>query len=416
MPTFHDPLADAAEASEALRGLAHASRVFDDPADTYTVFGDLTAGLRSLRQVLDQLANAHLSHQGRAFDDNGNPATGAVDALAAADELHEAGTLLDQAHDRLSAAFSHSGRIAWHAQPTPEQAAVRERLAARLDGDPTTATTTVKAGTLTLAVWPDTPVGEHQRYAYRITDTTTGQELEGRDLFTGAGTPVEPDRALRDLATFLSAAGETHQYALDHPGSGPENEGLFPAWVAEAARTNTDALVELSEHGPTDSSDPGPARVGRRWLNVVFLQGDEADAVLDLIDRSGADAAIEHLKGWDYGDETTEAALENGYVYDDQPPSIGTDQTVTSSEYAVTYNHALGHVGLYRQLDTPSDPVLLNDPPVPASISTGPSPHAQQAASVHGGREARRAALGADRDWFTTPSRSSAGSGRGLGL
>ena len=39
MPTFHDPLADAAEASEALRGLAHASRVFDDPADTYAVFG-----------------------------------------------------------------------------------------------------------------------------------------------------------------------------------------------------------------------------------------------------------------------------------------------------------------------------------------------------------------------------------------
>lgn len=42
MPTFRDPLTDAAEASEAMRGLAHASRVFDDPADTYTVFGDLT--------------------------------------------------------------------------------------------------------------------------------------------------------------------------------------------------------------------------------------------------------------------------------------------------------------------------------------------------------------------------------------
>lgn len=414
MPTFHDPLADAAEASEALRGLAHASRVFEDPTDTYRVFGELVSGVRSLRQVLDQLANTHLNARDRAFDDDGNPAAGAASALATADELHQAGTLLDQAYDRLDAAFTHSGRIAWHPAPVVDRDAQRERLAARLDGDPTTAITTVQAGTLTLAVWPDAPVGEHQRYAYRITDSTTGQAVEGRDLFTGAGTPVEPDRALRDLATFLSTAGEARQYALDHPGSSPENEGLFPAWVGEAARTNTDALAELSEHGPTNSSDPGPAQAGRRWLNVVFLQSEEADAVLDLIDRDGTDAVIEHLKGWDYGTETTDAALENGYVYDDQPPASGTDRTVTSSEYTVTYNHALGHVGLYRQLDTPPDPALLNDPPVPTSIRTGPSPRAQQAA--HGGREARRAALGADRDWFARPASTSTSSSRGLSL
>lgn len=54
MPTYHDPLQDAAEASEALRGLAHASRVFDNPADTYGVLGDLLSRVRSLRQVLDQ--------------------------------------------------------------------------------------------------------------------------------------------------------------------------------------------------------------------------------------------------------------------------------------------------------------------------------------------------------------------------
>ena len=32
-----------------------------------------------------------------------------------------------------------------------------------------------QAGTLTLTVWPDTPVGEHQRYGYRIEDTETGR-------------------------------------------------------------------------------------------------------------------------------------------------------------------------------------------------------------------------------------------------
>ena len=117
MPTFHDPLADAAEASEAIRGLAHASRVFDGPADTYTVFGDLTAAMRSLRQVLDQLAATHLAHRERAHHDDGDHLAGDRSALAAADELHQAGTLLDQAHDHLNAAFSHSGRIACTPHP-----------------------------------------------------------------------------------------------------------------------------------------------------------------------------------------------------------------------------------------------------------------------------------------------------------
>lgn len=411
MPTFHDPLADAAEASEALRGLAHASRVFDDPVDTYRVFGDLVSGVRSLRQVLDQLASTHLNLRDRAFDDNADHVAGAASALAAADELHQAGTLLDQAYDHLNAAYSHSGRIAWYPAPVVDRDAARERLAARLDGDP--ATVTVQAGTLTLAVWPDAPVGVHQRYAYRITDTTTGQTVGGRDLFTGAGTPVEPDRAIRDLATFLSAAGEARQYALDHPGSTPEREGLFPARVAEAARANSDALADLAEHGP---ARPGEGAVSQRWISVVFLQGEEADAVLNVIDRDGTDAAIEHLARWDYGQETTDAALENGYVYDTEPPASGTDRTVTAAGYAVTYNHALGHVGLYRQLDTPPDPALLDDPIAPASIRTPPSPRAQQAPPMHEGREGRRAALGADRDWYAGPANTPTGSPRGLSL
>lgn len=77
MPTFDDPRADAAETQAALRGLAHATRAFSDPADTYPVIGDLLAGVRSLRQVLDQLASAHIAHRARAHDDAGNQLAGA---------------------------------------------------------------------------------------------------------------------------------------------------------------------------------------------------------------------------------------------------------------------------------------------------------------------------------------------------
>ena len=37
MPTFHDPAADAAQAQQALRGLAHTTRTIDSPQKTHAV-------------------------------------------------------------------------------------------------------------------------------------------------------------------------------------------------------------------------------------------------------------------------------------------------------------------------------------------------------------------------------------------
>ncbi|TDP91371.1 hypothetical protein EDF62_1986 [Leucobacter luti] len=208
MPTFQNPTVDAAEASEALRGLAHASRVFEDPADTYAVLGDLLAGVRSLRQALDQLATAHVTNRVRAHDDAGDQTAGANYALAATAELQQAAALLDGVYDRVDAAMAASGRIAWHPAPTA----------------------------------------------------------------------------------------------------------------------------------------PGPMS---RWVSVVFLQGQDADEVLTIIDRDGTDAAIEHLAGFDMGEETTQAAFVNGYVYDTIPTGP-LDHTTTTGVYTLTYNHDHGHVSLLR--------------------------------------------------------------------
>ena len=62
-----------------------------------------------------------------------------------------------------------------------------------------------------------------------------------------------------------------------------------------------------------------PAGGAERWVSVVFLQGADAEQALELIDRSRGASAISHLTHWDFGDETTEAALVNGYVYDGIP-------------------------------------------------------------------------------------------------
>lgn len=286
MPTYYDPLKDAAEASEALRGLAHSSRVFDDPSDTYQVLGDLVAGVRSLRQVLDQLANTHLTHRDRAHDDDGNPVVGSRSALTAADELHQAGTLLDEVHDQLDAAFSHSGRIAWH----------------------------------------------------------------------------------------------------------PE---------------------------PAISTEPLAEGAARRWISVVFLQGEEADQVLDLIDRDGADSAITHLAQWDFGDETTDAALENGYVYD-APPTGALDRVVTEGDYALTYNRAIGHVSLLRQHTVPPELALDNADMVPAREAiTGVGPldtDTVRSTRTSMSEPSLRTSPVAEKDWFARPARSSESAGPGLSL
>ncbi len=93
---------------------------------------------------------------------------------------------------------------------------------------------------------------------------------------------------------------------------------------------------------------------GDRWLSVVFLQGDDADEVLGMLDRNGVAATIGYLQQWDYGDETTDAALTNGYVYD-RIPAGSTDQTIEddSSPYALTYSVPFRYVSLLCRQPAP---------------------------------------------------------------
>ena len=229
MPTFFDSTADAAEASEALRGLAHASRTFDQPAQMYGVIGDLSSGMRSLRQVLDQIADVHERKAAHAFNDDGSHEAGVRDALTAAEELHQAANLVDRAYDRLAEGFIAAGRIAWHPDPAVEEAALS------------------------------------------------------------------------------------------------------------------------------------------RWVNVVFLQGDEADRPLRILGELGHVDAVDYLAQWDYGDETTQAALENGYVYDE--PGEGTnDQVAISGDYALVVNPHIGYVSLLRRYTEPDTEAA------PEAEQAGPSP------------------------------------------
>ncbi|WP_167131792.1 hypothetical protein [Paramicrobacterium chengjingii] len=262
MPTFTDPTRDANDAYEALRGLAHATRSLDTPAHTYPVIGDLLGGVRAMRQVLDQLADTHLRHQHQVTDDTHNHAAGSAAALAAADELHQAATFIDQAEEHLSAALTHSGQIVWS----------------------------------------------------------------------------PPDRQVE------------------------------------------------------------------RWVGIVFLQGEEADRVLDLIDTAGPGAGIDHLSGWDYGAETTDAAMANGDVHDTPPVYTG-DRTAANDDYTMTYNPQTGHVALYRRhLIRAEDAIdATSEADATARRLTGRETMAQVSA-VHAG------------GWFEHPGVAAVKQSRGLTL
>ena len=126
MPTFSNPVQDATETRQAVRALAHASRTFADPADTYQVVGELLGTLRSLEQVLEQVAAAHVLHQDKAFLDNGDHEAGVDEAWAAANALRRAARAMaptiaagapspDTSHTKQPTRPSGSSKKSWNA-------------------------------------------------------------------------------------------------------------------------------------------------------------------------------------------------------------------------------------------------------------------------------------------------------------
>jgi hypothetical protein len=113
--TYENPAADAGEAAEALRGLAHATRVIAEASDTYRVLGALSTALASFGQSLDQLADWHDRNAGHAATDDGDRRAGRQEAEAAGEYLRDAAGRIRLAHGALNEAFSHNGRIVWHA-------------------------------------------------------------------------------------------------------------------------------------------------------------------------------------------------------------------------------------------------------------------------------------------------------------
>lgn len=119
MPTFDDPAGDADEAQQALRGLAHATRSFDDPRQIYAVLGSLTSAVASLSQALHQIASVHDGPTRKTAWVSGDSRAGRAAAFQVWWDLHHSGEGLRQVAELIGHAHEAEATIAYDHRDFP---------------------------------------------------------------------------------------------------------------------------------------------------------------------------------------------------------------------------------------------------------------------------------------------------------
>jgi hypothetical protein len=128
MPSFTDPVNDADELREAVRGLAHATRSIDDPTAAYPVLGALSSALASLSQSLHQLGDFHDGSTRKQAWVNGDPNAGRASSYKVSWELHRAAEMVHQVAECVDRAHEIEATIAYDIADYPSLAPVSRPL------------------------------------------------------------------------------------------------------------------------------------------------------------------------------------------------------------------------------------------------------------------------------------------------
>jgi len=128
MPSFNDPVVDADELREAVRGLAHATRAIDDPTSVYPVLGSISSALASLSQSLHQLGDFHDGPSRKQAWMNGDPNAGRAASYKVSWELHRAAEMVHQVAECVDRAHEVEATIAYDIADYPSLAPVHRPL------------------------------------------------------------------------------------------------------------------------------------------------------------------------------------------------------------------------------------------------------------------------------------------------
>lgn len=128
MPTFNNPVTDADELREAVRGLAHATRSIDHPTSIYSVLGALSCSLASLTQSLHQLGDFHDHGAATAARVAGDRHAGRAASYRISWELHRAAEMVRQVAEGVDQAHEIEATITYDQStlPTPHLRADHE--------------------------------------------------------------------------------------------------------------------------------------------------------------------------------------------------------------------------------------------------------------------------------------------------
>lgn len=113
MPIFSDPVADADELREAVRGLAHSTRSVDDPTAIYPVLGSISSALASLSQALHQLGDFQDGPTCKRARVNGDAHVGRAASYRESWELHRAAEMVHQVAECVDRAHEIEATIAY---------------------------------------------------------------------------------------------------------------------------------------------------------------------------------------------------------------------------------------------------------------------------------------------------------------
>ncbi len=122
MPTFHNPVADADDLREAVRGLAHATRSIEDPKSIYPVLGSISFALASLTQSLHQLGDFHDGPATKTAWMNGDPHAGRASSYRVSWEPHRAAEMIHQVAETVDRAHEIEATIAYDVRDLPPAA------------------------------------------------------------------------------------------------------------------------------------------------------------------------------------------------------------------------------------------------------------------------------------------------------
>ena len=94
------------------------------------------------------------------------------------------------------------------------------------------------------------------------------------------------------------------------------------------------------------------AQVGGRYEDVVFIQGEEAEEPLRILDEKGENAALEYLKQWHFpGEHQTRGILPHGE----------SDYTYDVDGYHMAWNPRIGYIGVVFDTEYPNSPESFHD-------------------------------------------------------